>query len=134
MKKQVAALAADEKSVVMWDVDMLLSDCENRPILTVATELLIPKEWLTLDRAYAMTTDTTSPILLFELPHGKLFIADGNHRVYRASAEKIETMNAIVIPEEEHLRYLFQCTAEEYRVVIEALMDEGIFIDNFLHK
>ena len=132
MNKQIAALASDENNMVMWDMDAVLSDYRGHGYLTVDTEKLIPENWLTIDRAYALTTDVTTPILLFELPHSQLFIADGNHRLYRAAAESIPRMNVIVIPQDRHLSYLFRSTRENYHRVIDELKEEGIFIQNFL--
>ena len=131
MKRQIVALASDEEHVVMWDVDALLADCRAHQPLTVETERLIPGEWLTIDRAYAMTTDVTRPILAFVIPHGRLFIADGNHRLYRAAAEHVSFMNVLVLPEETHLRYLYLSTEETYRQVTDALAEENIFISDF---
>ena len=132
MQKQIAALAADESTMVMWDIDELLLKCKDRPFVTVDTAVLAPREWLTIDTDYAGTTDVSLPIILFELPDQQLYIADGNHRLYRAVNEAIPQMNVIVIPEEKHLAYLFKSTEETYRRVVEGLKDEGIFIDNFM--
>ena len=131
MKKQIAALATDESHILMWDMDSLLADCIEFPCLQVDTRILIPQNWMTIDTAYAMTTDVTRPILLFELPQDRLFLADGNHRLYRAAAEGIPSMSAILIPQEIHLRHLYRCTEDTYQYVIAGLADEGIFIPNF---
>lgn len=133
MGKQVVALATDEKTIVMWDIDAVLSDCKDHPCMTVSTEWLLPENWLTIDEAHALTTDVTIPLVLFELPNDQLFIADGNHRLYRAAAEHIPHMNVRIIPQETHLSYLFECSPDVYRQVIEGLTDEGIFIHNFTH-
>ena len=132
MQKQIAALATDESTMVMWDIDALLLDYRDHPYMTVDTAALAPREWLTIDTDYAGTTDVSLPIILFELPDQQLYIADGNHRLYRAVNEAIPQMNVIVIPEEKHLSYLFKSTEETYRRVVEGLKDEGIFIDNFM--
>lgn len=132
MEKQLAALATDEENIVMWDIDSLLSDCAERPYVTIDTKRLIPKNWLCIDREYAMTTDVTKPIVLFEVLGGNLFVADGNHRLYRAAAEHIQKMHVVLIPQEIHLSYLYRCTADDYCKVIEGLQDEGIFINNFM--
>lgn len=132
MQKQIAALATDEETMVMWDIDAVLSDYKDRPYLTVETELLAPREWLTIDADYALTTNLVLPLILFELPGKQLYIADGNHRLYRAVKEKVPTMNVIVIPQEKHLDYLFRSTEENYLRVVEGLKNEGIFIKNFL--
>ena len=132
MQKQIAALATDESTMVMWDIDALLLEYRDHPYMTVDTAALAPREWLTIDADYARTTDVTIPIILFELPNQQLFIADGNHRLYRAVNEEIPQMNVIVVPEEKHLTYLFKSTEEIYRRVVEGLRDEGIFIDNFM--
>lgn len=131
MKKQIAALASDEKTMVMWDMDAVLSDYKDHPYLTVDTALLIPQSWLTIDAQYAMTTNTNAPIILFELPDNQLYIADGNHRLYRAAAEQIPTVNVIIIPQEKHLSYLFRSSAEDYYTAFDALKSEDIFINNF---
>ena len=131
MKRQIVALASDEEHVVMWDVDALLADCREHPPVTVETVRLIPGEWLTIDREYAMTTDVTRPVLAFAIPGKRLFIADGNHRLYRAAAEQVPSMRVIVLPEETHLRYLYRSTEETYRQVLDALAGEHIFIDDF---
>ena len=131
MKRQSGALASDEEHVVMWDVDALLADCREQSPVMVETARLIPGEWLTIDREYAMTTDVTSPILAFAIPHGRLFIADGNHRLYRAAAEHVPFMRIMVVPEENHLRYLYRSTEETYRQVVDALVEENIFIEDF---
>ena len=128
MNKQIAALATDEKNIVMWDMDALLLDCQDRPYTVVDTERLIPQSWLTIDERYAMTTDVTKPILVFALPDGQWYIADGNHRLYRAAAEKIPTMRVILVPQEMHLSYLFRSSVEDYHRVVEGLKDEGIFV------
>ena len=131
MNKQIAALATDEKNMVMWDIDALLLDYKDHSYITVDTEILIPQEWLTLDTEYALTTNLNIPIILFELPDNQLYIADGNHRLYRAMVENIPKMNVIVIPQDKHLSYLFKSTSEIYYRVIAGLKDEGIFINNF---
>lgn len=128
-EKQIAALAADEAQMVMWDIDALLSDLANAPSVRVPTPKLIPEKWLTIDREYAKTTDVSKPILLFELPEGKAYIADGNHRLYRAATERIPEMQVMFVPEQTHLRYLFRCTPDDYRDVIRKLLPERIFID-----
>ena len=128
MHNQIAALATDTGHIVMWDVDALLADCRSQPCRPVDTGRLIPRCWLTIDKVYAMTTDITAPILLFELPFDMLYIADGNHRLYRAAVEKAPQMNVIVIPQDVHLNYLFRSSPEVYRQVVEGLKDEGIFI------
>lgn len=130
MNKQIAALATDEKSMVMWDIDALLLDYKDHPYLTVDTEILVPQNWLTIDTKYALTTNVNIPIILFELPDNQLYIADGNHRLYRAVIEDVPKMNVIVIPQDKHLSYLFRSTDENYYRVVEGLKDEGIFISN----
>ena len=131
MNKQIAALATDEKNMVMWDIDALLLDYKDRSYITVDTEMLVPQEWLTIDTEYALTTNVNIPIILFELPDNQLYIADGNHRLYRAMVENVPKMNVIVIPQDKHLSYLFRSTSEIYYRVIAGLKDEGIFINNF---
>lgn len=131
MEKQIAALATDDGRMVMWDIDNVLADYENAPWTAVAAERLIPREWLTIDREYAMKTDVSKPVIVFELPEGLLYIADGNHRVYRAAAEGTETMKVIRLAEREHLRYLFRCSEDDYRHVIDGLRETGIFIEAF---
>ena len=74
MKKQIAALAADEENIVMWDMDALLLDYQNHPYISVDTEVLTPKTWLTIDTQYALTTNVNTPIILFELPNDQLYI------------------------------------------------------------
>ena len=130
MNKQVAALATSEKNVVMWDIDALLWDYKDHVSTVIDTEKLIPQNWLTIDTEYAFTTNVDKPIILFELPDDQLYIADGNHRLYRAAMENIKSMNVIVIPQEKHLSYLFRCSIEDYHYVIKGLKDEGIFISN----
>ena len=132
MNKQIAALATDEKTVVMWDMDAVLSDYRGHPYISVDTKWLIPREWLTVDIQYALTTNVNIPIILFELPDDQLYIADGNHRLYRAATENIPKMNVIVVPQEKHLSYLFRCSVEDYRRVIHGLQDQGVFIHNFI--
>ena len=134
MNKQIAALATDDENIVMWDIDSLLSDCKNHSYLTVDTKKLIPQEWLTIDTEYALKTDVSKPIVIFELPCNRLYIADGNHRLYRAITENVPKMNVIVIPQEEHLSYLYDSTLELYYRVVDGLKDEGIFINNFIGK
>ena len=129
MEKQVAALAADEEHIVMWDIDSLLSDLSNVPFVRIPTSKLVPAEWLTINREYAKTTDVSKPIILFELPENKAYIADGNHRLYRAAAENIPIMNVVFVPEKTHLQYLFRCTSQDYYEVIRRLLTENIFID-----
>ena len=131
MKRQIVALASDEEHVVMWDVDALLADCREQSPVMVETARLIPGEWLTIDREYAMTTDVTSPILAFAIPHGRLFIADGNHRLYRAAKEHVPSMWVMVVPEEVHMRYLYRSTENIYRQVMDALAEEKTFIEDF---
>ena len=126
--KQIAALATDDGSIVMWDMDALLSDYQHHAYHTVDTWRLVPQNWLTIDTEYALTTNVSTPIILFELPHSQWYVADGNHRLYRAVAEKVPKMNVIVVPQDEHLSYLFKSTPEMYHRVIEGLKDEGIFI------
>ena len=132
MNKQIVALATDEKNMVMWDIDALLLDYQGHPYISVDTEVLIPKEWLTIDAQYALSTNVNMPIILFELPNEQLFIADGNHRLYKAMKEAVPKMNVIIIPQEKHLSYLFKSTEEMYYHVVEELKDEGVFINNFI--
>ena len=129
MKKQVAALASDEEHIVMWDIDSLLSDLARVPSVCIPTSKLTPAEWLSIDREYAKTTDVSKPVIVFELPENKAYIADGNHRLYRAAAENIPTMNVVFVPEEVHLQYLFRCTSRDYYEVVGGLLAERIFID-----
>lgn len=131
MKRQIVALASDEEHVVMWDVDALLADCREQFPVMVETARLIPGEWLTIDRKYAMSTDVGRPILAFAIPHGRLFIADGNHRLYRAAKEHVPSMWVMVVPEEVHLRYLYRSTENIYRQVMDALAEEKTFIEDF---
>ena len=132
MNKQIAALATDEKNIVMWDIDALLLDYKDHPHITIDTEKLIPQNWLTVDTEYALTTNANIPIILFELPNSQLYIADGNHRLYRAATENVPKMNVIVIPQDKHLSYLFRSSVEIYYRVVEGLKDEGIFLSNFI--
>lgn len=134
MKKQIAALATDEENMVMWDMDAVLSDYQNHPSMSVNTQMLIPQNWLTIDPSYALTTNVSTPIILFEIPDNQLYIADGNHRLYRAAMENHQQMNVIVVPQEKHLGYLYKSGVEDYHHVIHGLKDEGIFIKSFLHK
>ena len=131
MGKQLVALATDEKNIVAWDIDALLSSCKELPCTLVDTEKITPKSWLTIDEAYAITTNVNSTIILFELPYGLLFVADGNHRLYKAATEKIAKMKILIIPENIHLSYLYECSPETYRKVIEDLRKEEIFIKDF---
>ena len=134
MNKQIAALATDENNMVMWDMDALLSDCKNHPYVTVDTKMLVVRNRLTIDTKYALTTDVNRPIILFELPDNQWFVADGNHRLYRAVKESVPKMNVIVIPQKVHLSYLYNSTIELYHRVITDLKKEGIFIENFLPR
>lgn len=129
MEKQVAALAIDKEHIVMWDIDSLLADISELPYVRVPVSELIPKKWFTIDAQYAQRTDVSKPIVLFVLPNHKAYIADGNHRLYRAATENIPEMNVMIIPEETHLQYLFRCSKKDYYEVVSGLMDEGIFID-----
>ena len=132
MNKQIAALATDEENIVMWDIDTLLSDFNDHAYVSIDTELLAPQNWLTIDTEYALTTDVNIPIVLFELPDNQLYIADGNHRLYKAVSESVPKMKVIIIPEEKHLSYLYKSTVESYYHVILGLKDEGIFINKFI--
>ena len=129
MKKQIAALATDEEHVVMWDIDSLIEDLSTAPFVSVPTAKLVPIEWLSLDIEYAKTTDVSKTIVLFELPENKAYIADGNHRLYRAVTENIPEMKVVFVPEKTHLQYLFRCTLKDYYEVINGLISERIFID-----
>ena len=129
MEKQIAALATDEKHMVMRDIDSLLADLDVTQNVPVATSKLIPQEWLTIDSVYARTTDVSKPVIMFELPENKAYIADGNHRLYRAVAEGIPQMNVVFVPQKTHLKYLCRCTVEDYYEVIRGLMTEHIFIN-----
>ena len=131
MNKQIAALATDEKNMVMWDIDALLLDYKDHSYITVDTEILIPQEWLTIDTEYALTTNVNIPIILFELPDNQLYIADGNHRLYRAMVENVPKINVIVISQDKHLSYLYRSTNENYYHVIAGLKGEDIFVNNF---
>ena len=134
MYKQIAALATDEKNMVMWDMDALLLDYKEHSYVTVDTKILVPQNWLTIDTKYALRTNVNIPIILFELPDNQLYIADGNHRLYRAVTEDVSKMNVIVIPQDKHLSYLFRSTEEIYYRVVEGLKNEGIFINNFINN
>ena len=134
MNKQVIALASDEETEVMWDIDALLSDHSDRASVEVDTRRLTPESWLTIDSDYAMKTDLDTPIILFELPGHLLFIADGNHRLYRAVKEGVPTMKVIVIPQEIHLSYLFRSSVADYYRVIASLKNENIFIEDFFQR
>lgn len=130
MEKQIAALATDEAHMVMWDIDSVIEDWQEASSVKVPTARLVPREWLTIDREYAKGTDVTKPIIVFELPDKKAYIADGNHRVYKAATEHIPEVNVILIPEKQHLRYLFRCGERDYIEVIRGLQYSGVFIDN----
>ena len=130
MNKQVAALATDREHVVMWDIDAVLADFSDAPSVCIPVSKLVPDEWLTIDPKYAQTTDVSKPIVLFLLPNGKAYLADGNHRLYHAVSENIREMNVIILPEKTHLQYLFRCSEKDYYEVVSQLMDEGIFIDD----
>ena len=132
MNKQVAALAADEKHMVMWDIDAVLADFADSPSVRVPVSALVPDEWLTIDPQYALTTDVSIPIIVFLLPDKKAYIADGNHRLYRAVSEHIREMKAIIIPEKVRLQYLYPCSVKDYDDVISRLADADIFIDVLL--
>ena len=107
MEIQAAALATDEEHIVMWDINALISSLSFASYVNVATSKLIPEEWLTIDKDYAVTTDVSKPIILFELPDNKAYIADGNHRLYRAAKEGIPYLKMIFVPEDKHLQYLY---------------------------
>ena len=132
MNKQIAALAIDEENIVMWDMDAVLLDYQGHPYISVDTEALTPREWLAINVQYALTTNVNKPIILFELPNNQLYIADGNHRLYRAVSEGVLKMNVIFISQDKHLSYLFKSTDEIYYRVVEGLKDEGVFINNFI--
>ena len=129
MKKQIAALATDEEHIVMWDIDSLLADLFETDFAYVPTSKLVPAEWLSINQEYAKTTDVSKPIVIFELPENKAYIADGNHRLYRAVTENIPEMKVVFVSEETHLQYLYRCTREDYYKVIRGLLSENIFID-----
>ena len=129
MEKQIAALATDEEHVVMWDIDSLLAELETTSSVPVATLKLIPKKWLTIDKTYSKATDPSKPIVLFEITDNKVYVADGNHRLYRAATEGIPMMNVVLVPEKTHLKYLFHSSVEDYYEVIKGLMSESVFID-----
>ena len=129
MEKQIAALATDEEHIVMWEIDSLLSDLSKVPVVCIPTSKLIPAKWLSINQEYAKTTDVSKPIVVFELPENKAYIADGNHRLYRAVTEGIPKMNVVFVTEMVHLQYLFRCTARDYYEVINGLLAERIFID-----
>ena len=130
MIKQIAALATDEEHVVMWDIDSLLTDLSALPFVCVPTPKLVPDKWLSINREYAKTTDVSKPIVLFELPANKAYIADGNHRLSRAVTENIPEMKVVFVSEETHLKYLYRCTSKDYYEVINGLLSENIFIDS----
>lgn len=129
MEKQVAALATDNEHIVMWDIDSLLSDFSMVPFVCIPTSKLVPTKWLSINKEYAKTTDVSKPIVLLELPENKVYIADGNHRLYRAATENIPEMKVVFIPERIHLQYLFRCTSKDYYEVISELLSESIFIE-----
>ena len=118
VKKQIAALATDENNIVMWDMDALLADYGEHPYVSVDTEKLVPQSWLSIDEEYALKTDVKLPLILFEISHGLLYVADGNHRLYKATKEHIQKMNVRIIPEKIHQ-------------VISAISD---FLQKYVHK
>ena len=113
-----------------FSVSPILEDLCLTPSVSVSTTKLIPQKWLTINKAYAKTTDPSKPIVLFELPENKAYIADGNHRLYRAVIEGIPEINVVFVPEIIHLKYLFRCSVADYHDVIRGLMTEHIFIDS----
>ena len=106
-----------------------MSDLSRDSSVNIPTTKLVSAKWLSIDREYAKTTDVSKPIVLFELPDNKAYIADGNHRLYRAVTENIPEINVVFVPEKIHLQYLFRCTPKDYYEVISGLLAEGIFID-----
>ena len=112
----------------------ILKDLYNIDVLTFIKISDKVYKIKTIDKEYALTTDVTKPIVLFEIPNESLFIADGNHRLYRAATEHIRRMNAVIIPQEIHLSYLYQSSVDLYYRVIEGLRSEGIFINNFAQR
>ena len=113
----------------MWDIDSLLADFSLVSFVCVPTSKLVPAKWVSINQEYAKSTDVSKPIVLFELPENKAYIADGNHRLFRAATENIPEMKVVVVPEEIHLKYLYRCTSKDYYEVIGGLLSENIFID-----
>lgn len=131
MKSQMLALASDEDNVMVWDIDRLVRelDSEIQPQM-VATERLRPGEWLQIDRDYAMKTDVTRPILVFELLDNRAFTADGNYRLYKAVSTGVQSMHVIFVPYDVHTAYILNYDREKAENILEALDSEGIFVLN----
>jgi hypothetical protein len=60
----------------------------------------IRSQYTNLDEAHAMTADLSNPLLFLPL-EGKVCLADGWHRLYRAAVEGIDVLPAYFLTQEE---------------------------------
>ncbi len=131
MKKELAVLMSDENSEIAWDVDAINEYTREKcQPMEIPVLRLQPKEWVQIDKDYALTTNPEQPIVVIEVCDGLVFTIDGNHRLYKAVTTNIKHIFAYYLPLEIQKQFINDFDTKTYNRVIKNLIDENIFVKN----
>lgn len=104
---------------ITWDVGRMLRDRANFEIKEFSVAELAANNRFYGDTEYAMTTDSTVPLIVVSLKKGTDKLIDGNHRLYKAKGSGVKTIFAYYLSVREHCRYIIEYDEMVYRDVVE---------------
>lgn len=85
-------------------IDNILKYCQHKQVKEFkVNEIYKEKDKITPD--YAMTTDTSTPIVMVQFNNGFFEVIDGNNRLYKAAHINQETIFVYTLTEDELNRF-----------------------------
>lgn len=111
----------NEYGTLLWDIDRMLRDLSAFPVQMRSVSELARENPFHGDAEYAMTTDPRRPLILVQLCEGREKLIDGNHRLYRAQKEGLESIacHCLTVPEQQ--RYIVDFDEAAYKRIVEHL-------------
>ncbi|HAN22012.1 MAG: hypothetical protein A2Y15_01170 [Clostridiales bacterium GWF2_36_10] len=133
MEEQRFKLASDNGEVT-WDISALIKDIFYKKLFETDKVIfsvphLCNHTWFGINEVHAETTDTNNPIIVIEINDKYILIADGNHRIFKASKMGLKNIEGFLIPRADQQKYIIDFDLHTYDTVMSELICEGIFID-----
>lgn len=106
---------------LLWDIEKILRDIGSFPRQKRSVCELVKDNPFHGDAAYAMSTDPSKPLILIQLCEGKEKLIDGNHRLYKAQKEGLESIICCYLTVPEQQKYLIDFNESIYAQIVNNL-------------
>lgn len=103
---------------IMWDIDAILQHTREFVLKDFSVEKLAAENSFNGDLQYAMTTDTSKPLIMVQLNDTCDKLIDGNHRLQKCIQEGKAMVAAYYLSFAQHSNYIVDFNPDIYWEVV----------------